>query len=345
MSSRRRRNRQERVTLLDVATAAGVSSITVSRALRQPEKVSQGLRESIIKLVDEMGYVPDFAARALASENNGIIGVLVPALANYVFLGAMRGIEDRVRATDFRIQYANTHFDPGEEIHQLKLFLGQNPAGLVIAGVETHQDVWGLLKRAACPVVQIMDTGDAPVHMAVGINHKAAAITATRHLIDRGYRRIGLLGGSVDIRGERRLQGYRTVMEENGLFDPALVIAADGQTSVAFGCHLLARLLNTVPDADAVFCHNDDVALGALFECQRRGIRVPEDFGICGFNDLDFASVAYPALTSVRVPRYDIGYRAVDMIMRAAAKEWVPTTAVDLGYQFMERQTTRHSVV
>lgn len=340
MAIKRRRHRQERITLIDVARVAGVSSITVSRALRNPEKVSPKLRETILRIIEDMGYVPDFAARALASSNSGIIGVLSPVLASYVFLSVMRGIEDRVRSTDMRIQYANTHFDPDEEIKQLKLFFGQNPAGIIIAGVEVHEPVMELLRKAPCPVVQIMDITVPPVDMAIGIDHRAAAIAATRHLLAAGYRRIGLLGGHMDIRGRHRLEGYRSVLEEAGHFDPALVQSYDMHTSVGAGCTLLDRLLRQAPDTDAAFCHNDDIALGVLFECQRRGLRVPEDFGICGFNDLDFTSVSQPTLTTVRLPRYDIGFRAVDMIMRADTDNRIRGT-VDLCYTVIERQSTR----
>ena len=340
LGTRRRRQRQERVTLLDVATAAGVSSITVSRALRNPEKVSPALRETIMKFVESMGYVPDFAARALASQNSGIIGVLSPALTNYSFIGIMRGIEDRVRSTDMRIQYANTHFDPADEIKQLRLFFAQNPSGIIIAGVEEHPDVLDLLHRAPCPVVQIMDINGEPVDMSIGINHRLAAEMATAHLIERGFRRIALMGGRWDIRSRRRFDGYRAVMEKAGLYDPELVFSLDAHTSVGLGGHLLERLLRQAPDADAAFCHNDDIALGVLFECQRRGIRLPADFGICGFNDLEYANVSTPSLTTVRVPRYEIGYRAVDMIVRASGNGTQPEAQIDLGFHLVERETT-----
>lgn len=324
----------------DVARAAGVSSITVSRVLRDPEKVSPALRESIQRVIDDMGYVPHFAARALASHHSGVIAVLVPSLSNYVFLSAMRGIEDRARLSDLRIQYANSHFDAAEEIRQLRLFLGQNPAGLVLIGVDEHEEVYSLLRQAPCPVVQMMDISSPPVSLGIGIDNKNAAITATRHLLERGYRRIALLGGQPDLRNIRRTKGYRDVMEEAGLYDPALVLSAQTHTSIGLGCQMLESLLSAVPDADAAFCQNDDIALGVLFECQRRGIRVPQDFGICGFNDLDYSRAAYPAITSVHVPRYDIGYKAVDMIVRAMADAPGSSGVIDLGYKLMERETT-----
>jgi LacI family gluconate utilization system Gnt-I transcriptional repressor len=342
---RRRRQRSEKVTLSDVAQAAGVSAITVSRALRDPDKVSPTLRDMILKTVEDMGYVPDLAARALASKNSGIIGVMSPSLTNYAFIAVMRGIEDRVRATDLRIQYANPNYDKQDEVQQLRLFLTQNPAGIIYAGLSKNDELNEMLRAAPCPVVEIMDVSGDPLEMAIGVDHRAAAEVATRHLLHKGYRRIALLGGRWDLRSRRRLDGYRAVLEEAGIYDASLSLSVDGHTSVALGAHLLERLVNEHADADAALCHNDDVALGVLFECQRRGIVVPDAFGLCGFNDLDYAGIACPSITSVRIPRYEIGYRAVDMLLRATGEGAPPPSLVDLGFNLIERQSTARSVI
>lgn len=340
-STRRRRQRQDKVTLADVAQQAGVSAITVSRALRDPEKVSPELRDNILKVVEDMGYVPDLAARALASKNSGLVGVITFGLTSHAFLSVIRGIEDRVRPSDLRIQYASSDTDLDEQLRQLRFFLSQNPAGLIHVGQIEDPMMDELLRRASCPVVEIMDISRQPADMAIGIDHRQAAEAATRHLLQKGYRRIAMLGGGWDLRARRRLEGFTAVLEEAGLFDPALVLSVDSISSVGLGCHLLDRLKNECPDADAAFCHNDDIALGALFECQRRGLVVPRDFGLCGFNDLEYAGFASPAITSVRVPRYEIGYRAIDMIIRASGSGAYPAKVVDLGYQLVERGSTQ----
>lgn len=338
--TRRRRHRQEKVTLSDVAQAAGVSAITVSRALREPEKVSPALRETILRVVEQMGYVPDMAARALASKDSGLIGVLTPGLTSYAFIAVMRGIEDRVRSTDLRIQYANPGDGREDDARKLRFFYSQNPAGIIHVGLQHDPALDELLRRAPCPVVEIMDVSHTPAEMAVGIDHRQAAEAATRHLLEQGYRRIAMLGARWDTRAQRRLDGFKAVLEAEGLFDPDLVLSIDSYTSVGLGAHLLDRLLTAFPQADAAFCHSDDLALGALFECQRRGRRVPTEFGICGFNDFDYAGVAYPSLTSVRLPRYEIGYRAADLLIRATGDGRQPATVIDLGFQLIPRQST-----
>jgi LacI family gluconate utilization system Gnt-I transcriptional repressor len=339
-STKRRRQRQDKVTLSDVAQKAGVSAITVSRALRDPEKVSPQLRDTILSVVEQMGYVPDLAARALASKNSGLVGVVSPVLTSHSFLALIRGIEDRVRPSDLRIQYANPGTDSEDQLRQLRFFLSQNPAGLIHVGQMGYPAIDDLLRRAPCPVVEVMDISRQPADMAVGIDHRLAAEAATRHLLEKGYKRIAMLGGVWDFRARRRLEGFKAVMEGADLFDPALVLSVDTSSSVGLGCHLLDRLKGEFPDADAAFCHNDDIALGVLFECQRRGISVPQDFGICGFNDLEYAGFAFPSITSVRVPRYEIGYRAVDMIIRATGSGTYPSKVIDLGYQLVKRGST-----
>ncbi|MBC2772808.1 LacI family DNA-binding transcriptional regulator [Rhizobium sp. AQ_MP] len=338
--TRKRRQSHDKITLSDVAQKAGVSAITVSRALRDPEKVSPQLRDTILSVVEEMGYVPDLAARALASKNSGLVGVVAPVLTSHAFLAFVRGIEDRVRPSDLRIQYANPGPDSEDQLRQLRFFLSQNPAGLIHVGQIADTAIDDLLRRAPCPVVEVMDISREPADMAVGIDNRLAAETATRHLLDKGYRRIAMLGGVWDFRARRRLEGFKAVLEAAGLYDPALVLSVDTTTSVGLGCHLLDRLKNDFPDADAALCHNDDIALGALFESQRRGLAVPQDFGICGFNDLEYAGFAFPAITTVRVPRYEIGYRAVDLIIRATGSASRSSKIIDLGYQLLERGST-----
>ncbi|MBT9368741.1 LacI family DNA-binding transcriptional regulator [Rhizobium sp. CSW-27] len=338
---RARRGRGERTTLIDVATRAGVSAITVSRVLREPEKVSPNLRNRILDLIEDMGYVPDQAARALASRHNSTFGVLVPTLTNRAFLSFMQGVEERVRDTTFRIQYANTHNSVEEEMRQVRLLLSQNTAGILLAGLEGAESIHELVKHANCTVVQVVDFGIKIAGSVIAVDHVAAAEAATRHLLQCGYRTIALLGGMLDARGRRRTEGYSRVMQQAGLYDPDLIHQENAATTTQMGCRLLRRALKVRPDIDAVFCQNDDLALGVLFEAQRMGLKVPEQFGICGYNDLDFAAVMQPPLTTVRTPLFEMGYRAADLMIRGADGSRTGLHSVNLGFELIERQTTR----
>jgi LacI family gluconate utilization system Gnt-I transcriptional repressor len=319
----------------------GVSPITISRALRSPAIVSKDLREYILKIVDEMGYVPNLVARTLASRHSGIVGVITPALHQHAFMGLMLGIEDRFRTTEFSVQYANTLSSPSQEVIQLKSFLSQKPAGIILAAAEYYDDLGPLIEAAECPVAHVTDLSQQPERLVVGLHHQAAGAATTRFLLSKGYRRIGFIGGRQDIRSRRRYEGYAQTMQAAGLFDPQLAAGEDIATSPGLGRRLFALMLKRIPDLDAVFCQNDDLALGAIIECRALGISVPQDFGVCGFNDLDFAAFIEPSLTTVHIPRYDMGYRVADMLLHAVREEPPGEDRVDLGFSIVERSSTR----
>ncbi|MBX5195506.1 MULTISPECIES: LacI family DNA-binding transcriptional regulator [unclassified Rhizobium] len=329
------------VTLSDVAKKVGVSPITISRALRNPEIVSEDLREVILRTVDEMGYIPNLAARALAGRHNGSVGVITPALHQYGFTGLMTGMEDRFRGTEFTVQYSNTLNHGEGEAGLLKSFLTQKPAGVIIAGAESYRDLLPLIERAACPIAHIADLSQEPQTLVVGLDHYAAGAEPTRFLLSKGYNRIAFMGRGADVRSRRRIEGYEAAMREAGRFDPDLIIGGDAPSRTGLGRQLFSSLLQRVPDIDAVFAQSDELALGVLIECAVRGIRVPEDVGICGFNDLEFSAFTEPSLTTVHIPRYDIGYRVADMLLRAVRGEPADEDKADLGFTIIPRGSTR----
>ncbi|WP_261338345.1 LacI family DNA-binding transcriptional regulator [Rhizobium leguminosarum] len=327
--------------MTDVAREANVSAITVSRALRQPDIVSPEVRVRVKDAVDRLGYVPDLAARALASARTDIIGVVIPSVTNNVFADVLRGAYSAAEASPFRLQLGNTRYSPIEEERLLRVFLSQKPAGLLVTGLDQAAASLGLLKTADCPIVQIMEYGDSPVDMLIGLSHREAARTATRHLIESGYRRVAFLGARMDPRTQRRLEGFRDAARVAGLLDERLIVTTPQASTVGLGGDLLGALLAQAPDADAVFCNNDDLALGALFECQRRRISVPHEFGICGFNDLEPAAAAFPSITSVRTFREAMGRQAVEMLLTRISGAPVVNAKIDIGFELIRRESTR----
>lgn len=333
----RQRTTTGKVRLTEVAKLAGVSPITASRFFRNPEALSAGKRERVESAARELGYVPDLAARALASQRTEVIGVLIPSLTNNVFSDVLRGIYDALQGSRYSIQLVNTRYSFLQEEKLLRLFQAQRPAGLVVTGINQTPDSRAVMEAMNCPIVQIMEIGPDPVDMMVGFSHNKAAFSAVSHLLARNYRRIGFLGARMDPRVQRRLEGYRDAMKAAGLYDPRLIITTPVPTSVSMGGMLFADLLTLVPDMDAVFCVNDDIALGVLFECQRRQISVPDDMAIVGFNDLEFMAAAVPPLTSVRTNRYEMGRNAISMVMAAIDGERPEAPVIDLGFQLMVR--------
>jgi LacI family gluconate utilization system Gnt-I transcriptional repressor len=336
----RSRRGSGRPTLSDVADRAGVGTITVSRALREPDRVSPELRERIDAAVLELGYVLNPNARALASVRADVIGVLIPSMTNNVFADVLRGIHDELGESALQVQFGNTHYSEREEERLLRVFLSQHPSALIVSGIDQSPATRRLLEQADCPVVQIMEIGPDPIDMMIGFSHRDAGGAITRHLLDVGCTRIGFIGARMDPRSLRRLEGYSAAMREAGRFDSRLVNTTTLPSSVTMGTRLLHEALERAPGLDAIVCNNDDLALGVLFACQRQGIDVPGRLAIAGFNDLEMMAVASPSVTSVRTPRYEIGRRAMAMAMAELSGQPAGDRVVDLGFELRIRQST-----
>ncbi len=330
-----------RPTLVDVAAEAGVSAITVSRTLRQPDLVSDLMRNKVLAAVDKLGYAPDVAASALASRQTNIVGLLVPSFSNNVFYEVIAGAYDAIEKTRYSIQIGNFHYSPTSEEKLIATFARQKPAGLILSGIDQSELSRDMLLGAPFPIVQIMDICEDPIDMIVGFSNSDAAASGVLHMIEQGYRRIGFIGARMDPRSQKRLVGYRNVMEERGQFDPALIVTTPKPSTVAIGAQLFSDLIARAPDCDAVICNNDDLATGVNFECQRRNISVPGEFGICGFNDLGTTSEMVPRVTSVFTPRYQIGAKAIGLLIQAIENHDRETPKImDLGFDLRVRQST-----
>jgi LacI family gluconate utilization system Gnt-I transcriptional repressor len=334
--------RPRRATLDDVAAHAGVSAVTVSRALRRPEMVSADLRQRIDMAVRELGYVPNQLASALASARTGTIGVIVPSLTNGVFVDYLRALHDAFQPSGFQVMVLNSRYLVEEEDRAIATLLGQHPEAMILTGVDQSANARRLLEQARIPVVQTMEVTADPIDINIGLSHVDAGQAATRYLLDLGHRKIGHLTARLDPRARRRAEGYRLAMQMAGEDSAGRVAATPRASTTALGGELLRELLENVPGLEAVFTCNDDLALGALFECQRRGIRVPEDLSIVGFNDLEVCAAAFPAITSVATPRYEMGRLAAEIISRIIRGDGVrpQQRVIDLGFKINARAST-----
>ena len=333
---------KSRTTLLDVAQKAGVSTVTVSRVLRHPQQVSEQLRRRVAAAVTSLNYVPNHLASALASTRTNIVGVIVPSLTNGVFDDYLSAIQDVFSPAGIETLVLNVRYSELEEEKAIQTLFGYHPEGFIVAGVDQTERSRRLLKQAAVPVVQTMDVTDDPIDLNIGLDHAAAGAAAVRYLYERGHRRIGHLTARGDSRARRRHAGYQQQMDAYGLSTAGLVGASERSSNVEMGGQLFADVLATAPDIDAVFACNDDLALGTLFECQRRGIRVPQDLAILGFNDLDFCTASVPPLASVSTERRKMGTWAAEAVLEIirGSGQRPPTRSIDLGFSIKERRST-----
>jgi len=329
-----------RATLEEVAQLAGVSTMTASRALSQPQLVSEMTRTKVEKAVAELGYVPNRAARALASAQSRVIVVLVPSLSNVVFTAVLDGIHDALEGRQYQLLIGNTRYSDAEEEKLLRTYMQSNPDGILLSGLTHSQQVEAMLAGSRVPFVSMMDLQDAPEQLSVGFSQLDAGHAMTRHLIDKGYRKIAFIGAQLDERTLRRADGYRQAMQAAGLADPRLEIMVPEPSTIALGAELMRQALETLPDVDAVFCCNDDLAHGAIFYCQRHNVRVPQEVAICGFNDLPASAWMVPSLTTIDTPRYRIGYESATLLLDVLAGRQPAETRIDLGFTLREREST-----
>ncbi|MEB0140207.1 MULTISPECIES: LacI family DNA-binding transcriptional regulator [unclassified Undibacterium] len=328
-----------KTTLADVAAKAGVALMTASRAISQPERVSQALRARVAAAVAELGYVPNRAARSLASAQSNVIVVLVPSLSNAVFTDVLAGVQDALDPYDYQILIGNTRYADAEEEKLLGIYLQSHPDGILLSGLQHSPRVQQMLAASQVPVVSMMDMAIEAQHMSVGFSQFQASLTMTRYLLAKGHTRIGFIGAQLDERTLKRAQAYRQAMSEAGCADPRLELMVSDPSTIALGAELLGRMLAVAPDCTAIFCCNDDLAQGAIYQCQRRGIAVPQQLAICGFNDLPASAWMNPSLTTISTPRYRIGFEAATLLRRAIRQEVPTETHIDLGFTLMARES------
>lgn len=341
MSAPLRKSRASgRVTLDDVAASAGVSRITASRALRAERSVGADLVTRVMAAAAALGYVPDPAARALASARSHTVVVLIPLLSNNLFVDLLEAVHRTLHPAGYQILIGVTHYQPEEEEALLASYLAHRPAGLLVTGFDRTPRCRELIDKSGVPCVHLMETSRDPALHCVGFSQADAGRAMTDHLLSTGRRRIAFAAAQLDPRVLQRLEGYRQSLKAVACHDPALEWLIPQPSSMALGGQLLEQHIKSNPDVDAIFFCNDDLAQGGLLAALRLGIRVPQQLAIAGFNDLAGSDQMWPPLTTIRTPRVEIGESAATMLLHLMRDEAVTQTSVDVGWQLVRRQST-----
>jgi LacI family gluconate utilization system Gnt-I transcriptional repressor len=328
------------VTLADVASLAGVSPITVSRALRGERAVDPELVARVKQAADRLGYVPDPAARALASRHSKHVALLIPMLSNALFVDLLESVQGTLRRAGYQTLIGVTHYDAGEEEQLLREQLLHRPAGLLVTGLDRSDTTRALIQASGVPCVHLMEISDKPDVYSVGFSQAKAAAALTRHLLERGHRRIAFAAAQLDPRTLQRLGGWRAEMQAAGLHAPTLEWLNPAPSSIALGSTMFEQIVAQTPPVDAIFFCNDDLAQGALLAALRLGLPIPQRVAVAGFNDLTGSDQMVPPLTSVRTPRAEIGSAAASMLLALMRGESPPSHCVDVGYEVVVRQST-----
>lgn len=329
-----------RITLADVAHAAGVSPITVSRALRGERAVDPELVARVQAAVAKLGYLPNPAARALASGVGSHVTVLIPMLSNALFVDLLEGIQRTLRQGGYQTLIGVTYYDPAEEESLLREQLLHRPAGLIVTGLERSDATRKLIAQAGVPCVHVMEASGTAGVYCVGFSQMDAGEELTRHLLARGHKRIAFAAAQLDPRTLQRLDGWRKALQTAGLYDTTLEWLNPAPSSLSLGARMFEQIMGQQPAVDAIFFCNDDLAQGALLAALRLGLAVPQRVAVAGFNDLTGSDQMLPPLTTVRTPRAQIGIAAATMLLTLMHGEDVVLPCVDLGYELLVRGST-----
>lgn len=323
--------KKRRPTLQDIADQVGATKMTVSRCLRGEENVSAGMRERIFTAAEALGYIPNRGPDMLSRATSRAIGILVPSLTNQVFADVIKGIEAATEPAGYHLMLSHYGYSPEVEERSLSSLLSYNVDGVILSESQHTTRTLRMLETAGIPTVEIMDTRTPAVHQAVGFDNFRAANDMVHTMIARGRKRILYLAVRLDARTLQRQEGYANAMTEHGL-EP-VTLRTNLRSSYSVGAALMAEILRDHPDTDAIFCTNDDVAIGAYFECVRRGIPVPGQMAIVGFHGHDVGQVMAPRLASVLTPREAMGERAAAELLKRIKGGRADQPVIDLGYR------------
>ena len=336
-ASRPRRSRRGSggLTLGDVARLAGVSPITVSRALNDPHRVSPETLARVQAAVSRTGYVPNRVAGGLASNRSRLVAVIIPTLASPMFLGTLQALSETLAAEGYQVMVGESGYDGTREDALLDAIIGRRPDGIVLTGVMHSPEGRRRLLASGIPVVETWDLTPTPIDMLVGFSHGEAGAAAARYLHECGVREPAMISGD-DHRAGLRRQGFAEAAKSMGRGKvPVRLVHAP--TTIGEGRRALAAILERHPGIDAVFCSSDVLALGALIEARARALAVPGRVRIVGFGDLDFAADADPPLTTLRVDGTAIGRQAARFLVERIAGRPEGPRIVDLGVTLVSR--------
>jgi LacI family transcriptional regulator len=305
---------------------ARVSTATVSRALTQPEKVKAATAARIRQTVQALGYVAHGAARALASRRTHTIGAVIPTLDNAIFANTVHALQRTLDDAGFTLLIASHEFDAEVEARVTRALIERGVDGLVLLGTTHHASVQRMMDAHQIPYVLTWALDASGRHPCVGFDNRAAAVSIANHLLDLGHREFAVISGVTrgNERAAERLEGVRQALAARGLaLAPGRVV--EKPYTLTAGREGLHEVLRDSPRPTAVVCGNDVLAIGALAECQARGLAVPRDVSVSGFDDLEMAAVVTPALTTVHFPTADLGTLAGQHLLARLAGKPVET--------------------
>ncbi|RRH79536.1 LacI family DNA-binding transcriptional regulator [Variovorax beijingensis] len=335
MTDRPLQPRHLSVTVMDVAKLAGVSAMTVSRVFNAPNSVNAKTLAKVQAAVASTGYVPNRGAGGLRSAKTRLVSAVVPTLSGPVFLDTIEALNSRLQQHGYQLMVGQSGYSTSTEDDLVRDIIGRRPDGIVLTGVVHSELGRQRLLAAGIPIVETWDVALDPIDMLVGFSHEAVGRSVAEYLLQKGRRRLAVIGGD-DPRSVRRAEAFTAMAQAQGAVAP-IVHLVPAPTKLSDGRRALRSILQSNLPLDGVFCSSDMLALGVLTEARAAGLGVPADLAVVGFGDLNFAADLDPALTTVRIDGRRIGQIAADCIVERAAGRRPPELIVDVGFTIVRR--------
>ncbi|MDO6729294.1 LacI family DNA-binding transcriptional regulator [Marinovum sp. 2_MG-2023] len=333
----------KKVTLKDVSKASGLSLITVSRALRQPETVHADTRAKIQRTIDEIGYIPNLTARSLVSQRSDMIGVVVPILASSLFADFAQGVSRVLEPKKQQMLLAVSDWSPQKEEEAVRTFIARQADAIIVTGFSHTDTTRKLLDKFSGPVVEAWNLREDAIDTAVGFDNYAAAVEMTRYLIERGYEDIVVIGGSSQNNDQAadRTRGFVDAMRGAGRsVTDDTIVEFENPATIEGGIALIPKLLARKKKPDAIFFLAELPAHGAMLWCLSNGISVPDDVAIAGFGDLSLSALLPVPMTTVQIKGRAIGERSASLVMDRLEGKAENAATHDIGYHLQIREST-----
>lgn len=328
-----------RVTMAAVGRMAGVSQVTVSRALSDPTKVSPDTLRRINEAIEATGFVPNAVAGSLASNKSRLVSALIPSITNPIYTSFIKEFADRMREQDYQVLLSDCGFDQADEEAAISRHLSRRPDAMLLTGISHTAQARRMLLNADIPVVEVWELTESPIDLCVGFSHQEAGREVAEFAIEKGFKRAASISAN-DERAVRRAEAFAKTFERRSSVKVVSKVL-NSQASLAAGRTALAALLDQASaEVDLVFCSSDLIAQGVIIEASERGLRIPQDIAVIGFGDQDFAAHLVPSLTTVRVDRNQMGKVAATEVLTRIRSEKIENSFVDLGFEIVVRSST-----
>ena len=328
------------ITIKDVARKAGVSISTVSRVINDSKPVTDEIKQRVLNVIEETGYVPNPLARSLVTKKSQLIGVIVPEVSDSFVSEIVNGIEEVAKMYDYDILLANTYSDKEQELKSINLLRAKQVEGIVMMSWLIGEEHINFINKCQIPATYISKTARGFDVHSVSISNTKATYDMTKYLIEKGHQKIGFIMTSEDttVMEKERYTGYENAMNEANLKIYEELVKS-GDTEYDGGYKGMNEILISKNIPDAVFVTGDEAAIGAMNAIFDAGYRVPEDISVAGFNDVKLASIYRPKLTTVHQPLYDMGAVAIRMVIKMINGEVLDEKKVELPYKIVERES------